>query len=84
MKENSLQRSLGKLLFMLMHCNIDLYSHRIYTYDAISPNAIQIGNMVEAQVGFCVVQINKGRYLMLHKLRSICVLSREVEEVSLL
>ena len=56
--------------------------YREFKYEQISPVMIQAGNLVEVQVGFCTVQLNRGRFLMLQKLRSICVLSRIVEQVS--
>lgn len=36
---------------------------------------------MEVQVAFCVVPIAKGKFKMLLKLRSICVLDRSVESV---
>lgn len=44
--------------------------------------AIKPGLLVEVQASFCAVPISKGRFIMLSKLRSVCVLSRQVHEVS--
>ena len=58
------------------------YSPRHESYNEINPTAIQITNLVEIQVGFSAIPIAKGRYKVLSKLRSICVLDRAVESVS--
>ena len=42
---------------------------------------IRVGQLVEVQVSFCVVPVSKGRHIMLSKLRAICVLSAQVQEV---
>ena len=51
-------------------------------YKKISPTAVQLGCLLEVQVGFCVVPIQHGKFKLLLKLRSICVLDRSVENVS--
>lgn len=51
------------------------------TYLPCNPVAIKIGQLVEVQASFCVVPIAKGKFIMLHKLRSICILSAQVQEV---
>lgn len=43
---------------------------------------VKPGLLVEVQVSFCTVPISKGRFIMLSKLRAVCVLSRQVQEVS--
>ncbi|KAI0086715.1 hypothetical protein BDY19DRAFT_894419, partial [Irpex rosettiformis] len=52
------------------------------TYIAIKPVAIRPGYLVEVQSSFSVAPLNKGRYVMLNKLRSICILSKQVQDVS--
>ncbi|KAF7790157.1 hypothetical protein EIP86_001109 [Pleurotus ostreatoroseus] len=49
------------------------------SYRAIKPEGIRAGYLVEVQGGFCAVPIGKERYKFLLKLRSICVLDREVD-----
>ena len=56
---------------------------RKYRYIEIKPSAIRVGCAVEAQVSFVAVPIQKGRYLMLSKLRALCVLDRQAVLVSL-
>ena len=53
----------------------------LYSYVKIAPTEIQVGNIVEAQVAFCAVPISKGRFKMLLKLRSVCILDRTVARV---
>ncbi|KAI0825912.1 hypothetical protein BC629DRAFT_1276067 [Irpex lacteus] len=57
---------------------------RDFTYHPINPVSIRPGALVEVQTSFCVVPIAKGRHIMLNKLRSICILSRQVIDVSVL
>ncbi|KAI0083195.1 hypothetical protein BDY19DRAFT_900690, partial [Irpex rosettiformis] len=52
-----------------------------YRYLPCSPITVKVGLLVEAQVSFCAVPISKGRFLMLSKLRSVCILDRQVYEV---
>ena len=60
-----------------------LFGNRAYEYISVNPTGIQVGNVVEAQVAFCVVPIGKqGKYKMITKLRSLCTLDRSVERVS--
>lgn len=42
---------------------------------------IRVGQILEAQVAFCAVPISKGKYLMICKLRALCILSRQVQKV---
>ncbi|KAI0336905.1 hypothetical protein BDW22DRAFT_1302684, partial [Trametopsis cervina] len=51
-----------------------------YTYVSCNPAAIRPGQLVELQVAFGTVPISKGRHIMLSKLRSICVISRRVQD----
>ena len=51
------------------------------SYRAIKPEGIRAGYLVEVQGGFCAVPIGKELYKFLLKLRSICVLDREVDSV---
>ncbi len=51
-------------------------------YMPIKPVAIRPGQLVEAQVSFSIVPITKGRHIMLCKLRSVCILSKQVQDVS--
>ena len=51
------------------------------TYRIIKPEGIRTGYMVEVQVGFCAVPISNHKYKFLLKLRSICVLNRQVDTV---
>ena len=53
------------------------------TYIPSKPITVRVGQLVEVQASFCVVPITKGRYLMLSKLRSVCILNNQVQEVSL-
>ncbi|KAI0085727.1 hypothetical protein BDY19DRAFT_896156, partial [Irpex rosettiformis] len=67
--------------------NIVLYYERVtdgdktYKYVACKPVQVKVGHVVEAQVSFCVVPISKGRYLMLCKLRSVCILDQTIYRV---
>lgn len=47
----------------------------------MNPTGIRLGYLVEVQMGFCAVPISKGQYRFIAKLRSICVLNREVDSV---
>ena len=60
----------------------DLISCRTSAYVPCKPVAVRVGQLVEVQASFCAVPITKGRYLMLSKLRSICILNTQVQEVS--
>ena len=42
---------------------------------------IRVGQLVEVQVSFCVVPVSRGRHIMLSKLRAICILNSQVQEV---
>ncbi|KAI0084161.1 hypothetical protein BDY19DRAFT_898899, partial [Irpex rosettiformis] len=68
--------------------NVVLYFERLSgknnregTYVTIKPVAIRPGTLVEVQTSFAVVPLTKGRYLMLNKLRSICILSKQVQDI---
>ncbi|KAI0083676.1 hypothetical protein BDY19DRAFT_899863, partial [Irpex rosettiformis] len=52
------------------------------TYVPCKPVMIQVGQLVEVQASFCVVPIAKGRFIMLSKLRAVCILSTQIQEVS--
>ncbi|KAI0337021.1 hypothetical protein BDW22DRAFT_1340590, partial [Trametopsis cervina] len=52
-----------------------------YTYASCDPIGIRPGQLVELQVAFGTVPVSKGRHIMLSKLRSICVISRQVQDV---
>ncbi|KAI0083213.1 hypothetical protein BDY19DRAFT_900618, partial [Irpex rosettiformis] len=64
--------------------NIVLYYERIldhdksYKYLVAKPVQVKVGHIVEAQVSFCAVPISKGRYMMLSKLRSVCILDQTI------
>ena len=62
-----------------MYIVLNLY--RLKKYVPCEPVAIRVGQLVEVQVSFCVVPVSKGRHIMLSKLRAICVLSTQVQEV---
>ncbi|KAI0338187.1 hypothetical protein BDW22DRAFT_1338408 [Trametopsis cervina] len=55
---------------------------KTYTYTACHPISIRPGQLVELQVTFGTVPISKGRHIMLSKIRSICIISRQVQDVS--
>ncbi|KAI0346337.1 hypothetical protein BDW22DRAFT_1302883, partial [Trametopsis cervina] len=58
-----------------------LYVYISQVYVACDPIGVRLGQLVEVQVAFCTVPISKGRHLMLSKLRSVCILSRDVQSV---
>ncbi|KAI0083167.1 hypothetical protein BDY19DRAFT_861843, partial [Irpex rosettiformis] len=64
--------------------NVVLYYERILdknsklVYVPCKPVLMKLGLLVEAQVSFCTVPISKGRFIMLSKLRSICILDNQV------
>ncbi|KAI0727875.1 hypothetical protein BC629DRAFT_1259349, partial [Irpex lacteus] len=51
------------------------------TYTPCNPVAVRVGQLVEVQASFCVIPIAKGRYMMLCKLRAVCVLGTQVQDV---
>lgn len=51
-------------------------------YVPCNPVTIKVGMMVEVQLSFCTVPISKGRHIMLSKLRSVCILDKQVYKVS--
>ncbi|KAI0083655.1 hypothetical protein BDY19DRAFT_899974, partial [Irpex rosettiformis] len=51
-------------------------------YVTCKPVRVRVGQLVEIQVSFCVVPIAKGRYTMLSKLRSVCILGNPIQEAS--
>ena len=53
------------------------------TFKPINLNAGTITNLVELQVSFTAVRVKRGEYVFVPKLRSICVLSRHVEKVTM-
>ena len=50
-------------------------------YTPCDPVMVKVGQLVEIQGSFCVVPVSKGKYVMLNKLRAICILSTQVQEV---
>lgn len=46
------------------------------------PETIYTGNMVELQVAFQAIRVRRDEYIFLPILRAVCLLSREVEQVS--
>ena len=53
------------------------------SFHSINPNSINATNLVELQVSFMAIKVKRGEYTFLPKLRSICVLDRIVEKVSI-
>ena len=53
------------------------------SFHSINPNSINATNLVELQVSFMAIKVKRGEYIFLPKLRSICVLDRIVEKVSI-
>lgn len=53
-----------------------------FTYQPIKPDLISKAHLVEVQVGFIAVRVAKEEYVLLHKLRAICILDKVVELVS--
>ncbi|TCD59791.1 hypothetical protein EIP91_011463 [Steccherinum ochraceum] len=51
-----------------------------YRFRKLSPGFIQPGMMVEVQFGACLQKLNNGKFIFLVKLRSICVLNKDVIE----
>lgn len=51
-------------------------------YVTIQPTAFKIGQMVEAQLAFMLVPRGKGKYGLILRLRSLCILSHSVTNVS--
>ncbi|KAI0688792.1 hypothetical protein BC835DRAFT_1283984, partial [Cytidiella melzeri] len=49
-----------------------------YVYNPCKPTAIIVGHIVEVQASFCSVPTSKGRFVMLMKLRSVCILDTSV------
>ncbi|KAI0083661.1 hypothetical protein BDY19DRAFT_998389 [Irpex rosettiformis] len=64
--------------------NVVLYYERLldknnkHIYVSCKPVLVKIGLLVEVQASFCTVPISKGRFVMLCKLRSICILDDQV------
>ena len=56
-------------------------SHSSTSFTAINPGVIRVGHLVEAQVGFCVIPYGRNKAAFVPKLRAVCILSRQVEEV---
>ncbi|KAI0340233.1 hypothetical protein BDW22DRAFT_1334836 [Trametopsis cervina] len=54
-----------------------------HSYTPCNPVSIRPGQLVELQVAFGTVPISKGRHIMLSKLRSICIISRQDINTSL-
>ncbi|KAI0083686.1 hypothetical protein BDY19DRAFT_899902, partial [Irpex rosettiformis] len=67
--------------------NVVLYYERLldknnkYSYVSCKPILVKIGLLVEVQISFCTVPISKGRFVMLCKLRSVCILDDQVYKV---
>ena len=55
-----------------------------FSFKPINPNAITLTNLVELQVSFTAIRVKRNDYVFVPKLRSICVLDRSVEKVSIL
>ena len=55
--------------------------NRSKIYTPCDPVTVKVGQLVEIQVSFCVVPVSKGKYVRLNKLRAICILSTQVQEV---
>ena len=70
---------LGKWLQGSITHLINASRSKIYT--PCDPVTVKVGQLVEIQVSFCVVPVSKGKYVMLNKLRAICILSTQVQEV---
>ena len=77
----SVQRTthLGKSVFYGITYLINASRSKIYT--PCDPVTVKVGQLVEVQVSFCVVPVAKGKYIMLNKLRAICILSTQVQQV---
>ncbi|KAI0083288.1 hypothetical protein BDY19DRAFT_900527, partial [Irpex rosettiformis] len=60
--------------------NVVLYYERLLdknnkcSYVSCKPILVKLGLLVEVQISFCTVPISKGRFVMLCKLRSVCIL----------
>lgn len=64
------------------HCRV--FTNQVESspqYVACLPSAIRPGQLLEVQVAFCAVPVAKGKYRMLLKLRSVCILDRQVQKV---
>lgn len=51
-------------------------------YDDINPQVIRVGQLVEAQVTFSAVRDKGTKYNFIRRLRSICILDRTYQFVS--
>lgn len=60
-----------------------LGSHAEYrtVHQPINPTGIVEGYLVEVQAGFCAVPVSRDKYRFLIKLRSVCVLNRQIDVV---
>ena len=52
-------------------------------YTEIKPALLTLTHLVEVQVSFIIVQIARQEYVLIPKLRAICLLDRTVETVSI-
>ncbi|KAI0086698.1 hypothetical protein BDY19DRAFT_894328, partial [Irpex rosettiformis] len=52
-------------------------------YTPCKPVVVRTGQLVEIQASFCVVPITKGRFIMLSKLRAVCILNTQVQDVNI-
>ena len=68
--------------FAIIFINIFIRHFR-ESFHSINPNSINATNLVELQVSFMAIKVKRGEYIFLPKLRSICVLDRIVEKVSI-
>ena len=48
---------------------------------SINPTGIAEGYLVEVQAAFCAVLVGRAKYRFLLKLRSVCVMNRQVDAV---
>ena len=69
----------GYVFISIVHAILRPRSNKNYT--PCEPVMIRVGQLVEVQASFCAVPVSKGRHIMLSKLRAICILSTQVQEV---
>ncbi|KAH9829028.1 uncharacterized protein C8Q71DRAFT_863579 [Rhodofomes roseus] len=58
---------------------LDGSSRSKYQFKKSHPTALSVGQLVEIQTSFAVVPRGKKKYMLINKLRSICVLDQSIE-----
>ncbi|THH15427.1 hypothetical protein EUX98_g9469 [Antrodiella citrinella] len=64
---------------ILRHIGEEGRGESVLKYELIKPGLIRVGHLVELQVGICAMPTGRNKYTFIPKLRSVCILSRDVE-----